>query len=177
MKWIVFAVVAVLVVVAVVLALLRYLAPFTLWAQRLLDAIRNWWANLWGRKANPGRKAGGTESAELGPQRPPPFHEFSNPFADGSAEGRDPAELVAYTFLALDSWAWDRDAGRDEAETPLEFVSRLAGEYPDVAEPLARFARLYATVSYSDAPPPDDTLAALEDTWDALVHGVGAVRA
>jgi hypothetical protein len=173
-KWIVLAVVVVLVVVFVILAVLRYLAPFTGWAQRLLDAIRNWWANLWG-KASPERERG-EAAAELGPQRPPPFHEFSNPFTDGSAGGRDPAELVAYTFLALDSWAWDRDAGRDEAETPIEFVSRLIDAYPDIAETLARFARLYAKVSYSDSPPPDDTLEALEETWDGLIHGVGAVR-
>jgi hypothetical protein len=174
LKWIVFAVVAVLVVVIVVLALLRYLAPFTQWAQRLLDAIRNWWANLWGR-ANPERQRGGELVAPLGPQRPPPFHEFSNPFTDGSAGGRDPAELVAYTFLALDSWAWDRDAGREESETPLEFVSRLIDAYPDLGETLARFAKLYARVSYSDSPPPEDTLEALEETWDGLIHGAGVV--
>ena len=34
------------------------------------------------------------------PVRPPPFYEFSNPFADGTAETRDPAELVLYTFMA-----------------------------------------------------------------------------
>jgi hypothetical protein len=175
LRWIVIALVVVLVVVFVILAVLRYLAPFTNWAQRLLDAIRNWWANLWG-KANPDRKVGGELAAPLGPQRPPPFHAFSNPFADGSAGGRDPAELVAYTFMALDSWAWDRDAGRDEAETPLEFISRLIDAYPDIAETLARFARLYAKVSYSHSPPPDDALEALEETWDGLIHGVGAVR-
>jgi hypothetical protein len=171
LKWIVFAIVAVIVVVVVVLAILRGLAPFTDWAKRLLDGIRNWWAGLWGRREQPAH-AGRSPESQLGPQRPPPFHEFSNPFADGSAEDRDPAELVAYTFDALDSWAWDRDCGRELPETPLEFLARLADLFPDLVEPLTAFAKVYARVSYTDAPPPPDTLAALEAMWDGMVHGV-----
>ena len=169
LKWVVFAVVAVLIVVGVVLGILRYLAPFTGWAQRLLDAIRNWWANLF-RKGERTR----TEAAPtpVGPSRPPPFHEFSNPFADGSADRLPPRELVAYTFDALDSWAWDRDSGRASGETPLEFVSRLAEAFPDLAEVFDRFAKVYARVCYSEGPPPANTLAVLEHVWEGMVHGV-----
>jgi hypothetical protein len=170
LKWVVFAVVAVLVVLAVVLGVLRYLAPFTDWARRLLDGLRNWWANLWGRKAQGANTPRSVEPA--GPVRPPPFHTFSNPFADGTADGRDPAELAAYTFAALDSWAWDRGGGRDPTETPLEFAVRLIELFPDLAEPLARFAEAYAPLAYSDAPPPPGAVAALEEVWDAMVHGV-----
>ena len=151
LKWIVFAIVAVIIVVVVALAVLRYLAPFTDWAQRLLDAIRNWWAGLWGKKAGVSRTTS-DESKPLEPVRPPPFHEFSNPFADGSAEGRDPAELVAYTFLALDSWAWDRDAGRELPETPLEFIARLADLFPYLVEPFTGFAKVYARLTYAETP-------------------------
>ena len=174
-KWIVFAVIAIIVVVVVVLAVLRYLAPFTGWAQRLLDAIRNWWAGLWGgRKASPKRTA--EVAAQLaGPQRPPPFHAYSNPFLDGTAETRDPADLVAYTFEALDSWAWDQDAGREAPETPLEFLARLADLHPDLADVLTRFAKVYARVTYSHADPPPDTLPACEAMWDGMVHGVAIV--
>ncbi len=170
LKWIVFAVVAVLVVLAVLFVLLRYLAPFTKWAQQLLNAIRNWWANLFSKKPTPGLTSGARQ--EPVSVRPPPFTEFSNPFADGSASGRDPGELVAYTFLALDSWACDRDCGRTMAETPLEFASRLSEMFPDLAEMFARFAKLYARVSYSESPKPTNSLAVLEETWEGLVHGV-----
>ncbi|MBA4066279.1 MAG: hypothetical protein C0501_21695 [Isosphaera sp.] len=170
LKWVVFAVVAVLVVVAVVLAVLRYLAPFTDWARRLLDGLRAWWAGLWGGRAQGADAPRSPEPA--GPVRPPPFHTFSNPFADGSADGRDPAELAAYTFAALDSWAWDRGAGRAPTETPLEFAVRLIERFPDRAEPFARFAEAYAPLAYSDAPPPAGAVPALEEVWDAMVHGV-----
>lgn len=173
-KWIVIAVVVVLVVVGIALAVLKYLAPFTGWAQRLLDAIRNWWANLFGGRK---RAAGGPVEAEppAGPVRPPPFTAFSDPFADGTAGGRDPAELVAYTFAALDAWAWDRGHGRRDDETPLEFAARLADEYPDLGADLRRFASRYARAAYADGPPPADTLRVLERVWDQLVHGAGAV--
>lgn len=172
LKWIVFALVAILVVIVVVLAVLRYLAPFTGWAQRLLDALRSWWERLWGhRKSTVVKKR--EEAPQLGPQRPPPFHEYSNPFADGSAERRDPAELVAYTFEALDAWAWDRDRGRKLPDTPLEFLADLADGFPDLFEPLTAFAKVYTRVTYSSAPPPPETLATLETMWDGMVHGVG----
>ena len=171
LKWIVYAIVAILVVVGVALAILRYLAPFTSWAQRLLDALRNWWAGLFGRKVAATKKEAAA-AAPVGPVRPPPFHEFPNPFADGSADRREPAELTDYTFLALDAWAWDRDCGRDATETPLEFTARLGQEFPDLADILAQFVKLYTRVTYSEYPLPDTTLAVLEQTWEGMVHGV-----
>jgi hypothetical protein len=170
LKWVVFAILAILVIIGIALAILRYLAPFTNWARNLLDALRNWWANLFGKK--PGRaREEPVVGAPLGPVRPPPFTVFSNPFEDGSADRREPAELVEYTFAAVDSWAWDRGHGRQPTETPLEFAARLGEEFPALAEALRRLANLYARVAYSTAPLPADTPAQLEQFWDQLIHG------
>ncbi|MBX9623689.1 MAG: DUF4129 domain-containing protein [Gemmataceae bacterium] len=174
-KWIVLAIVVVLILVGIALAVLNYLAPFTDWARRLLDALRNWWANLFGRANRERERAGEPEAAR--PTRPPPFTAFSDPFADGTAAGRDPAELVAYTFAALDSWAWDRGHGRRADETPLEFAARLAGEYPDIGADVRRLAGRYARVAYSEGPLPGDTRRMLEEVWDQLVHGVAVAVA
>jgi hypothetical protein len=170
LKWIVFAVVAVLIVVAVILGILRFLAPFTDWAQRMLEALQAWWAGLWGARGSR-EKSVTPDALPAGPLRPPPFHEFSNPFTDGSADRRTPAELAAYTFAALDSWAWDRDCGRAPTETPLEFALRLGESFPELSEVLSPFATIYARLTYSELPPADDTLASLEQTWEALIHG------
>ncbi|MBX9580687.1 MAG: DUF4129 domain-containing protein [Gemmataceae bacterium] len=175
-KWVVIAIVVVLVVVGIALAVLNYLAPFTGWARRLLDAIRNWWANLFGRRASRERERP-EDAGDAGPVRPPPFSAFSDPFADGTAPGRDPAELVAYTFAALDAWAWDRGHGRRADETPLEFAARLGDEYPDLAADLRRLAGRYARVAYSEGPLPADTLGLLEEVWDQLAHGVPVAAA
>ncbi|QDU20397.1 DUF4129 domain-containing protein [Urbifossiella limnaea] len=174
-KWIVLVIVAFLVLAGVVLAVLKYLAPFTGWAQRWLDAVRAWWVGLFG-KTEAGRSAAADEE-EHGPLRPPPFSAFTDPFAGGSAVGRDPAELVEYTFAALDSWAWDRDHGRRADETPLEFAARLADEFPDHGPDYRRLAGAYARVAYATGSPPAGTLKLLEAVWDRMVHGTSAAAA
>ncbi len=172
-KWIVLAVVVLLVLAGVALAVLKYLAPFTSWAQCLLDAIRDWWANLFGGKPKVSRAAAVVEQP-TGPVRPPPFSTFTDPFAAGTAEGRDAAELVEYTFAALDSWAWDRATGRSADETPLEFAARLATEFPDHGADFRRLAGAYARVAYADGSVPAGTLKLLEAVWDRLTHGTTA---
>jgi hypothetical protein len=170
LKWLVIAIVVALVMAAIALAVLRYLAPFTEWARNLLDSLKNWWANLWGRKKKD-RPAAMELHVATGPLRPPPFHQYSNPFADGSAERRQPAELIGYTFEALDAWAWDRDHGRRPADTPLEFSERLGGDFPDFAAHLRRMANLYARMAYADGNVPNEAVPFLEQFWDEMIHG------
>ena len=164
-KWIVWIVVAIAVIVGLVIFVLRYLAPFTDWARNLLD----WLKGLFGRKASPKRQRGEEDAvAEEIVERPPPFSAFDNPFTDGSARRRDTAELVVYTFAAFDSWAWDRDQGREPGETPMEFAVRVGHEYAGLDEPGFRLANLYARVLYSRSPLPGDTLKALKEFWAVL---------
>jgi hypothetical protein len=175
LKWVVVAVVVFLVLVALVLGVLRYLAPFTDWARNLLDGLRNWWAGLFGKKKGRTREEE-VAAVVRGPQRPPPFTAFSNPFEDGTAAGRDAAELVEYTFAALDSWAWDRGHGRPATETPLEFAARVGDEFPDLGATARQLAALYARVAYSDLPLPAGAPKLLEQVWDQLVHGATAAE-
>jgi len=169
-KWLVFAIVAVLVIFGLFFGVLKYLAPFTDWARRWLEGIRAWWANLFG-KSGATRTATKTEAQPLAPVRPPPFSAYSNPFADGTAEGRDTAELIAYTFEALDAWAWDRDSGREPTETPLEFVKRLSEAFPDHADAYGKLATLYTRMAYSQRPLPGTARGTLEAAWEQMVHG------
>ena len=173
LKWIVLAIVIFLVVVGIVLALLKYLSPFTAWARNLLDALRNWWAGLFGKGTVRRPTADSGEASPL-EKRPPPFTSYSNPFADGSAERREAEELVEYTFEAFDSWAWDRGQGRHPSETPIEFAVRVGVEREDSEKSFRRMANLYARVAYAEGPLPEETLAFLEQFWEQLVHGVDA---
>ncbi len=170
-KWIVFAVVALLVVFGLFFGVLKYLAPFTDWARRLLEGIRNWWASLFGRSSTNHDSMRTNLAAPIVP-RPPPFTDYSNPFADGTAEDRDPSELIAYTFEALDAWAHDRGFGRVPAETPLEFAHRLGEEFPEQFEAFTRLATLYTCLVYSTLPQLDNALIVLEEVWEQMVHGV-----
>ena len=169
-KWVVIVLVALLIIGVLFFCFLKYLAPFTAWARNLLDALKNWWANLWGGKKAV-RPVSPMNAAPAGPQRPPPFSDYSNPFADGSANRRDAEELTAYTFEALDAWAWDRGHGRTAAETPLEYASRLGVEFPEMEKEFRRLASLFARSAYAFGPLPKETKSFLEQFWESLVHG------
>ncbi len=166
-KWIVWVLVALAVIAGVVLFVLKWLAPFTDWAKNLLA-----WLQGFRKKASPGRQSGeGVTSPAEAP--PPAFAEFPNPFADGSARRREPAELLAYTFAAFDAWARERDSGRSPQETPAEFARR----HPDLGN-AARVADLLSRSLYSTKPLPGDTPKVLAAFWQELervpVPGTGA---
>jgi hypothetical protein len=163
-KWIVWVVVAVAVLIGIAIFVLKFLAPFTDWARNLLD----WLKGLFAKKPREEREAAEEAEAQEAIERPPPFSAFSNPFTDGTARRRDPAELVEYTFAAFDAWAWDRDRGRQLGETPLEFAVRVGHEHAELDELGFRLANLYARVLYSRHPLPGDALNVLQEFWGQL---------
>jgi len=162
-KWAVWIVIALAVIVGVFVFFLKYLAPFTNWARGLLD----WLRGLFARKETV-RAAGDDDEAPAATvKRPAPFSAYTNPFARGGVT-RKPAEVVEYTFAALDGWAWDRDRGRAPGETPTEFAVRLGHEFAALDEPAFGVAQLYARTQYSRRPVTKAELAAAEKLWDEL---------
>jgi hypothetical protein len=166
LKWVVFALVALGVLFFVLRGALQFLANFTDWARRLLDALSNFWASLFG-----GRKKEKTEEAEEeAPERaapPRPFSSYSNPFTDGSR--RSTAELVRYTFAAVQAWARERSLERQPGETPLEFAGRIGEEVPALEADLRRLANLYARAAYGPGGLPPNTADVLRQFWERLV--------
>lgn len=162
LKWIIWIVVAILVVVGIVLFILKGLAPFTAWARGLLD----WFRNLFGRKKKE-RIATDEEEEEKARFRLPPFDSFSNPFADGSARSRPLPELVGYTFAALESWAADQELARKPGETSREFADRLLNEFPQL-ETCGRLSSLVNRVAYSKRPLPEDAAETLRLAWKEM---------
>lgn len=171
-KWIVWIALAIAVVFGGGYLALKYLSNFTGWAKGLLD----WFRGLFGRKPSPKKQTVEEEqAAEKELLRPPPFHEFSNPFRDGTARKRTARELAEYTFAAFDAWAWDRDSGRQPDETPSEFAARIAEDHPDLEAPGQSLADLYVRAMYSRSDLPADAKPKLAKFWDAL-EGEPAVR-
>jgi Domain of unknown function (DUF4129) len=164
LKWIVFGVLALVVLFVVVRALLQFLANFSTWARDLLA----WWRSLfagWGRSEDD--QDGGDDTA--GKSAPPrPFADFVNPFHDGSAGRWSPDKLVRYTFEALEAWAAERDLARRPEETPLEFAERLGGEMPAIENEVLRLAALYARSLYARGSLPVQSRDFLKDFWERL---------
>jgi hypothetical protein len=167
LKWVLFAILALVIGFVVLRAVLKFMANFTGWAKRLLAALEGLWQSLfgwWGPKAEEQ-----VEEEQAAPvRRPRPFASFTNPFADGTAGHRTPDELVRYSFEAFEAWAWEHGLGRQEDDTPLEFAERVAFETPRLENTGRRLAALYARVAYARGRLPDSCVGALQHFWHDL---------
>lgn len=168
LKWLVFAALAVLVVVAVFRGLLGFLANFTDWARHLLAAWRRFWENLFGGREAVGADEEEDDEEEVAGESLSPFAAFSNPFADGRAARLSPRRLVRYTFAALEAWAREHHLARRGDETALEFLSRLGEEVPALEAESRTLGDLHARAEYSPGALPADTVEQVRAVWKQL---------
>ena len=166
LKWIVFAVIAVAVLFVILRSGLGFLANFTSWARKLLDALQSLWQALFGSR----RDAEPEEDAMPAPRtRPPrPFSAYHNPFLTGAVERLGPEDLVRYSFEALEALAREHDLGRDSDETPLEFIDRVGQSLPSLAAPGRRLGELYVRLAYAHGRLPANSVNLVRDFWDHL---------
>jgi hypothetical protein len=164
LKWIVLGAFALVIAFFVLRALLQFLANFTGWARSLLDFFGKWWQRL---GAGPG-----SEVSSAGPGKaqvkPAPFRMFADPFRSGQAARMSPADLVRYTFEALEAWAAERDLARNAGETPLEFARRLGQEAPELEEEARQLAAYYAGLAYAGQALTNDCRVPLRQLWHLL---------
>jgi hypothetical protein len=166
LKWIVFGVLAVVVLVFLLRGGLRYLANFFDWARRLLESLRAFWDGLFGRRQT--AAAGAEEEVEERRAPPRPFRWYRNPFDSGQADQLSPAELVRYSFEALEAWAFEHDLPRMIDETPIEFADRVGRDVPALENEAKRLAALYARVLYAKGGLPSNWRTVVEQFWEKL---------
>jgi hypothetical protein len=167
LKWVVFGIIAAVVIFFIMRSGLRWLANFTLWAQNLLNALSAWWNGLFGGGSG-GGSSSSEEEAEESVRPPRPFSSYSNPFRDGTSGQSSPEEIARYTFAAFEAWAYDHDLGRAPQETPLEFFERVAGLAPDLTASGKRMLGCYVRVAYARSRLTPAALEALEKFWISL---------
>jgi hypothetical protein len=167
LKWVVFGLLIMVVVLFLLREGLKFLANFTDWAKNLLNFLRNFWANLFRGRANRDLE-GAEEVAAPSRSRLAPFSAFVNPFLDGRAERRPIKELVRYTFDALQAWARERNVERQQGETPLEFGRRLREAFPALQADVRRLTSLYARAVYDYSPLPGASLEVVRQFWQQL---------
>jgi hypothetical protein len=166
LKWIVFALIAVVVVVFLLRNGLRYFAQFSQWARDLLNSLQNLWARLFGG----GRESAENQdvAAEKSRRRIKSFAEYPDPFADGSAERMKATALIRYAFEALQAWAVERDLARRLDETPTEFARRLGDEIPAIDAMARQLAALYTRAAYAPGTLPPAAVEPLRNLWRRL---------
>jgi hypothetical protein len=85
-----------------------------------------------------------------------------------------PAQLVRYTFEALEAWARERVVARPPEQTPLEFAHELGQRVPALAKDVASTAELYVRVAYARKNPSREAVEVLERLWRRMGMGAGA---
>lgn len=154
-KWLIYGILAAFILYIVVRhwgAISSYLAK--LWAEFL---------SLFGFR--PDGDEGAVTPSEKRAPRPKSYADFDNPFTTGTARRMKPAQLLEYSFQALEAWAGDRGIRRSEDTTPLEFAQDVSRRSPGLGQDVARTAQLYVQVAYAKKTPSAESLDVLERLW------------
>lgn len=151
-KWILYAILAVLLAYAV-------------WKNgpALLAGLRDLWNSLFGVRSRQSDKA----AEEAAAKKPPPRHfsDFTNPFATGAAGRCPPKELVRYTFEALEAWAQDKGHPRLPDQTPHEFARCIGSAVASLADDARQLSDLYCQVAYASDTLSPASVAQLSHLW------------
>jgi hypothetical protein len=157
-KWIFYGVLAALLIYAI----WRYRAEIWKAICEFIQFLADLWNNLFGGSKR--REEAAAEAAKA--KKPlPRFADFNDPFAAGVASRYPPAELVRYTFSALEAWGRDRGCPRPPDQTPHEFVRNLAAIAPALGDDAAQLADLYCQVAYASFTLPAASVARLAQLW------------
>ncbi|MCS7236873.1 MAG: hypothetical protein NZ899_01230 [Thermoguttaceae bacterium] len=160
-KWLIFAIILLVLAVWV----WRNRAMVLQWLSDLAGLLREFWQSLFG-----GHITSKSEQPvpEVPAARRPRFGDFPNPFRSTRWRQMDRAKLVLYIFQAVEAWASEFARGREEFETPLEFVGRLAESLPEGQILLRHLGEMYARLAYSPAGLPDLPVDNLRALWELL---------
>ena len=105
------------------------------WRAELIEIIAGWlaaWRNFW-RSFFGGQREIGRSAEEVAFHQQQllwSFSDFVDPFASGTAAASSPAELVKYTFAALEVWGREQGVPRGPDETPHEYVALMGSKFP-----------------------------------------------
>ena len=97
-----------------------------------------------------------------------PFASYQDPFAAGTADRFTPQQLVTYSFEALQAWANERDCGRSDEQTPLEFAAQLSQANQQVAASARNLAVLYNQAAYAPGTLGAETVEHVRALWKSL---------
>jgi hypothetical protein len=168
LKWIVFAVLAIVVAFYLFRHGLKYLSNFTAWARRLLAALDALWQRLFGWWEPAADSPNGETESRIMETPPVPFSSFANPFRDGSSGEQSPEELVRYSFEALEAWGREHELPRTPEETALEFARRIGHATPGLDADVKRLAGLYAHAAYGRGRLTPAAIPTIREFWERL---------
>jgi hypothetical protein len=116
----------------------------------------------------PARKPARPSAPGYAPAPRRPLSDFKNPFYAGKEYARPPAEIILYTYDALQAWAGEQGIEPRPEQTAREFCQAMAGPLPEAAAALRHLSYLYAHAAYGERLPADCDLEPLKELWRRL---------
>lgn len=165
LKWLIFAIIAIVVLINLFRNGLFYLANFFGWARNLLQLFHRLFGGWFTSKSDGDAR---TEELEKFSMPEEPFASFRNPFRDGRARKQSVRQLLYYTYAALEAWSRENKVPRLPGETPLEFVGRLGEEVPALEDSARRLTNLFVRAAYASDELPRSCLDRVESFWQEL---------
>jgi hypothetical protein len=150
-----------------VAALVLALAAWWFWPElsaalrSLMQGFSGWWS---GRTVPLRRPRLPSRGGDATKNEPLP----ANPFQTGTASQMPLAELVRYSFDALQRWAQARGFTLAENETPIEFAERLAERERVLTREILLLASYYSHVVYANQTPPEESREILKQLWSTI---------
>ena len=151
--------------IAIVAAIIawKYRAQFAAAWRKLLAELSDLWGRLFGTQRQPTLQPKTTPAPA-----PRPFAQFTNPFASGQADRMSPAEIVRYTFQALEAWGRENGCPRPEGQTPHEFAAAIGQLDSSLASEATHLADLYSRMAYAPRAAIKTTFEPLRSLWQKM---------
>jgi hypothetical protein len=114
-------------------------------------------------------------SRPAGPEAPRkqrrPLAEFKNPFFTDKERAHPPAEIILYTYDALQAWTREQGMEPRPEQTAREFCERAGERLPELSAPLRHLSFLYAHAAYGERLPAECDLEPLKEIWRRMAAG------
>ena len=139
-----------IIILALIIFAIRYRQQLLASLLKFIEDLRNFWANLFGTRKNrrPTSDSAAGENQPLAKKKKP-FAAYPNPFQTGASAKMTSAELVRYSYEALEAWARERGLPQEEDRTPHEFAIQLAQLDQGIASRAKNLADVYCMLAFA----------------------------
>ncbi len=132
----------------------------TAW-QQLLKELRDLWQKWFGQP----QSAQAVHEPVVTPLPQKKFADFADPFSAGLAARWSLAELVQYTFAALEARGRERNCPRGVEQTPLEYAAAVGQVEPAFASEFRSLADLYGQLAFARGTASPQSTTLLQQLW------------
>lgn len=144
--------------------------------RKLLDELRAWLDNFFGKDGQRQTSTTADTAASEPIRRPVRFTEIHNPFRDANVRQVDAAELARRSMMALEALARELDVVRSDDATPHEFASDLGKQVKPLAQAAGAIAEAYAGVAYGRRRMTEKQLELLQQAWQQMEQVARQIR-